>query len=282
MFAIATAKSFATLARDYWALGKPRLSLLVAFSAAMGMLTVSARLDDAFWAVVAGGFLITLSANAVNQMLERPYDALMRRTSVRPLPAGRLTDEQALGFAAATGTTGLTLMLWYAKPAAAFFSAVSFALYVWAYTPLKRLTPWAVAVGAIPGALPPLIGRVAVAKLDAAAWTLFAIQFFWQLPHFWAIARLAEEDYRRAGFRLFPTGGPATHALLGTIPLTGAGFAAQYAGLTDDPWPLTILGIIYAFFAFLFWRNPDRKHALRLLFASFFHLPLALAFTLKI
>ncbi len=268
----------ATTLRDYWALGKPRLSLLVAFSAAMGAATVSEYETGAFWAVVVGGLLVTFSANAVNQLLESPYDALMKRTLSRPLPGGRLSDEEALGFAIATGLTGLTLMLWYAKPAAAFFSMLSFMVYVGAYTPLKRISPIAVGVGAIPGALPPLIGRVAVGELDSAAWTLFSIQFFWQLPHFWAIAKLGEEDYQKAGFRLRPMGGAALHALISCLPLVGAGFLARYVGLTETAVPLTILGIIYTFFALRFWRQSNRKTALALMFASFFYLPLALAF----
>lgn len=271
-------KTLAATIRDYWALGKPRLSLLVAFSAAMGAATAPNYDAGAFWAAVVGGLLVTFSANAVNQMLESPYDALMRRTSSRPLPSGRLSDEEALGYALTTGLSGLMLMLWYAKPAAAFFSMLSFMLYVWAYTPLKRATAWAVGVGAIPGALPPLIGRVAVGELDSAAWTLFLIQFFWQLPHFWAIAKLGEDDYQKAGFRLRPAGGAPLHALLSVLPLLGAGFLARSVGLTETHLPLTVLGIFYAVFALNFWRRGDRKSALGLMFASFFYLPLALAF----
>mgnify|MGYP005849675617 CR=1 FL=1 len=271
-------KTIATTLRDYGTLGKPRLSLLVAFSAAMGALTAPGHGAAAFWAVVFGGLLVTFSANAVNQMLESPYDALMKRTASRPLPGGRLSDEEALGFAAATGLTGLMLMLWYAKPTAAFFSMLSFMLYVWAYTPLKRASPVAVGVGAIPGALPPLIGRVAVGELDSAAWTLFLIQFFWQLPHFWAISKLGEEDYYKAGFRLRPAGGAGLHAFVSAVPLLGAGFLALHVGLTQTPLPLTVLGIIYTIFALQFWRKSDRKSALTLMFASFFYLPLALAF----
>jgi protoheme IX farnesyltransferase len=262
--------------RDYWALGKPRLSLLVAFSAAAGAYTVPEISVGTATAIVFGGLLITFSANATNQMLERGFDALMKRTSSRPLPEGRLSDEQALGYAFLTGLAGLVWMLWHAKPAAAFFSALSFMLYVWVYTPLKRVSPAAVWVGAIPGALPPLIGRAGAGELDAAAWTLFTIQFFWQLPHFWAIAKLGEEDYRKAGFKMRPPGGVGLHAWISALPLVGAGWAARSVGLVDSALPLTVLGIIYAAIALYFYMRPARKRALILMFASFFYLPAAL------
>src|SRR5690349_10599886 len=144
--------------------------------------------------------LVVGAANALNMYAERETDALMRRTAARPLPSGRLSAEVALGFGVLTASVGLNVLGIVAGGLSCALTALAFVSYVFVYTPLKRLTPHALVVGALPGALPPLIGYAAVrGTLGAPAWFLFAVLFVWQMPHFLAIALFLQEDYRRGG-----------------------------------------------------------------------------------
>jgi len=196
-----------SLAREIVALAKPRLSSSVVFSAAAGYLIGFVRFD--LWAFVSllfGGFLVVASSNAFNQIWERERDALMDRTRSRPLPAGRLSLSQAFWAALIMGIAGIGL-LYTVNKLSASFGALSLLLYVFAYTPLKRSGPIAVFVGAIPGAIPYMLGWVAARNdFDIESGTLFAQQFLWQFPHFWAIAWLLHEDYAKAGYNLLPSG----------------------------------------------------------------------------
>ena len=192
--------------RDLLLLTKPRLSGLVLVSAGVGLLLCPSgppSVHGAFY-ILLGTALVVGGANAYNSYLERDLDALMVRTRNRPIPAGRVRPEVAAWFGAVTALLGIVL-LWLIQPLACLLAALAFASYAWVYTPLKRVTPLCTLVGALPGALPPMIGWVAVSgRLDPGAWLLFAWLFLWQPPHFLALAFLYEEDYRSAGMPMLP------------------------------------------------------------------------------
>jgi len=191
---------------DYIALTKPRLTLLAVVSAVVGFL-MAAR--PPAWGLLLqtliGSALVGAGANALNQWLERDADALMRRTQHRPLPAGRLSPRAARTFGWACSALGVAWLALTTTPLAGALGLLTIAIYVGVYTPLKRVTSLCTLAGAVPGALPPLIGWAAASgTLSAGAWALFAILFLWQLPHFLALAWIHREDYARAGFRMLP------------------------------------------------------------------------------
>lgn len=275
-------QSIAQKLSDYRQLGKMRLSLVVVLSAGMTFLIgsdVPPHWSHFLW-LMAGGLLITLGANSVNEVLEIPYDALMKRTVDRPLPARRMAAAEALIFAAITTIVG-TAMLWVSLGMlCALLGLGSMLVYAFVYTPAKRHGHIAVYIGAIPGALPALIGWAgATNSLSAAGWTLFAIQFFWQLPHFWSIAWLAHEDYTRAGFRLMPFGSPgkkaAIYVLILTLVLMPLSLLPQYygiAGLSATYW-LLALSALYTLQVVWLLAKGTRGAALGLMFGSFIYLP---------
>ncbi len=190
---------------DFGLLTKYRLSFSVVFSAMAGYLLGAPQfIWQDFLVLVLGGFFVTGAANAYNQIIEKDRDALMMRTMLRPLPAGRMSVMEAMIIATVCMIVGLGL-LYSLNPMSAGFGALSIGLYVLVYTPLKAKTPWAVFVGAIPGAIPFMLGWVAATNdFDIESGTLFAIQFIWQFPHFWAIGWLAYDDYKKAGYFLLP------------------------------------------------------------------------------
>lgn len=230
--------------------------------------------------LIVGGFLVTSAANCFNEVIEVDLDKLMTRTKDRPMPAGHMTTGQGLVSGIVMGLVG-TWLLGMLNIETGLLSVFSIFLYAFAYTPLKRKSPIAVFVGAIPGALPPLIGYVAAhGKIDTIAVILFLIQFVWQFPHFWAIAWVLDEDYKKAGFRLLPT----THkdktsafvtfvSTLILIPVsllpTFYGFGGYYiAGVS------LIIGLYFAWLAFKMWMNADLASAKKVMFCSFLYLPL--------
>src|ERR1700761_9731217 len=196
--------------KDFSKLIKFRLTFLVVFSASITFLIGSKAKDGHInwkhWGMlVIGGFLVTSAANCFNEIIEKDLDKLMKRTMDRPIPAGRMNTGQALVLGLGMAIAG-TYLLGSLNILTGLLSVFSIILYAFAYTPLKRKSPVAVFVGAIPGALPPLIGYVAAhGKIDEIALILFGIQFVWQFPHFWAIAWVLDDDYKLAGFRLLPT-----------------------------------------------------------------------------
>ncbi|MCS6904162.1 MAG: heme o synthase [Bacteroidia bacterium] len=270
---------------DYVQLGKLRLSLVVVFSAGVSYLIGLQTAIDwwIFSGLLVGGLMITLSANAINEILERKYDALMQRTAMRPLPAGRMEIREAITFAFITGMWGLSILYFLVSLEAAFLGAASLILYSFIYTPLKRITSFSVFIGAIPGALPTLIGWLAAtSELEAGGWVLFTIQFLWQLPHFWSIAWLGFEEYTRAGYRLMPLGGgkdrkSAWQILIYTMFLLPISFLPYYFQMTS--WVavviLLLLAILFSFPCILLIRRLSRRQALWIMFASFLYLPLA-------
>lgn len=232
-----------------------------------------------------GGTLVTAAANAGNEILERQTDKLMRRTMTRPLPDARMGITEAILFCTCTLLIGLFILYTYFNTLSAVLSLVSFVLYVFVYTPLKKITPISVLVGAFPGSLPCLIGWVAGTNnmFTLAAWTLFIIQFFWQFPHFWSIAWLGHEDYERAGMKMLPRTEKAGYftafqcvlysAVL--IPLSALPMLAGIGG-----W-ISFIGMFIAacwflYNSFRFLQNNSDVMARKVMFASFVYLPVVL------
>lgn len=271
---------------DFQMLVKFRLTLLVLFSA---MMSYAIAIGSAFdWgiatALCVGGFLVTGAANALNQVLERDHDLIMTRTANRPVATGRMSVSTAVLLAGLMSLVGLvTLSMLHSL--AGFFGGVSLISYAFVYTPLKRSTPFSVAVGAIPGALPLIIGVVvAQGELGHLAYMLFGLQFLWQFPHFWAVAWLADEDYKRAGYQLLPSRDGQKDASVGLASLVFcillvANAIAGYAYGLYSVWGMIGLNVLNLYFAWRCWnlfRTCTREAARAQMFASFVHLPLSL------
>ena len=196
---------------DYLELTKPRITLMVMITAMVGFVMASPRAVDggALAAALLGTALVAAGASCLNMVIERDIDARMQRTSRRPLPAGRLRPVEALTFGLAVTTVGLVQLGWSSGAAAAAVAAVTWASYLFLYTPLKPHTSLSTVVGAFPGALPPVIGWAAArGTIDGGAFVLFAILFLWQIPHFLAIAWIYRDDYARGGLRMLPVEDP--------------------------------------------------------------------------
>jgi len=186
---------------------KFRLSISVLFSSVAGYFLGAEFIRfDVLALLIIGGYCMVGASNVFNQIIERDLDALMERTKLRPLPAGHMTVNRALALGLILTLIGLTALYWI-NPKTAMFGAISIFLYVSVYTPLKTKTPLSVFVGALPGAIPFMLGWVAAAgSFGIEPGTLFMIQFFWQFPHFWAIGWFLDDDYKKAGFQMLPTG----------------------------------------------------------------------------
>ncbi|MBC6606668.1 protoheme IX farnesyltransferase [Hymenobacter sp. BT188] len=272
-----------TKLKAYFQLLKFRLSITVAFSSAIGYLLGVHELD---WSrallVMLGGLAVTGSANTINQIHERDLDKLMKRTAKRPLPTGVLSIPEAWVFAVVLGLAGLGLLAYYFNPLTAALSLLSLILYGFIYTPLKTISPICVFVGAIPGGMPPLIGWVAATGvLGVEAWVLFGIQFMWQFPHFWAIAWVLDEDYKRAGFKMLPTPGGKdlrtafqimTYTLL-LIPLSLLPLQFGMAGKVSAMIAV-VCGVLFLMQTFYLMRTCSKKAAMNIMFGSFLYLPI--------
>ena len=271
---------------DFLELTKPRLSSLVLLVVALGAWLGSAGAVDASTLVLAvlGTALVAGGANALNMVIERGLDARMARTASRPLPSGRIEPREAAVFGIALTAVGLLLLLG-TTPLAALLAAITSASYVLVYTPLKRRTTLNTHVGAIPGALPALIGWAAArGTLDPDAWTLFAVVYLWQLPHFLAIAWLYREDYARGGFRMLPSADPdgvatGRQALLGAIALLVASLLPALTGLTGLSYfaGALLLGAWFVKRSLAFALSRTAITARQLLRASLVYLPAVLA-----
>ena len=268
----------------YFELLKFRLSFLVAFSSGFGYLLGNSGGIDwfRFLALMTGGFLVSGTSIIFNQIAERDYDKLMKRTQNRPLPTGKLSVNEALQFAMVTGLIGFGLIAWQTNILTLLLSVLSMVLYAFVYTPLKRIGPIAVFVGAIPGALPPLLGWVAATGTIAhEALLIFGIQFIWQFPHFWAIAWVADEDYKKAGFKLLPGGGKkdlntAINIMIYTLFLLPLGLLPTYFGLVGitSGVIVTLCGVLFLAQTFSLMKDYSRKSALKIMFGSFIYLPI--------
>jgi protoheme IX farnesyltransferase len=269
--------------RAYWELLKPRLSFLVAFSCAFGFVLASPTVN---WTTLImlffGGFLLSGGSVVINQIIEKDLDKLMTRTMNRPLPTHRVTSQEAIVYAVACLGAGIGILLLYTNPLTTLLSVVSMILYSFVYTPLKRVGPIAVFVGAIPGALPPLLGwTAATGAISHEALIIFGIQFIWQFPHFWAIAWVADDDYKKAGFKLLPSGGEkdlntAIQIMIYTMFLIPLGLLPATFGITgiNSAIAATVCGVLFFAQTFSLMRSGDRKSALKIMFGSFLYLPI--------
>ncbi len=272
--------------RDFGELVKFKLNITVVFSAVMAYLIASTGATD--WLSVGilalGGFCVAGAANALNQVLERDFDKLMKRTANRPLATGRMSVSEAVLTAGLLSMAGLMLLATF-NPWASFFGVMALLSYAFLYTPMKRISPSAIAIGAFPGALPILIGCVAFqGELTSLALALFAIQFFWQFPHFGAISWLGFEDYQKAGFKFVASVNGERDRSIGlqgfvyALLLVPVGLIPYFSGTTGLASAIvtTLLALCYAWFGWNLYRKNDRKAAMQLMFSSFFYLPLAL------
>ncbi|MCB0706387.1 MAG: heme o synthase [Saprospiraceae bacterium] len=271
---------------DYQQLVKFRLNLTVVFSASMAFAIASTGTFSWLGLAIlaAGGFLITGASNALNQVLEKDYDRIMDRTADRPIASGRMTVSEGVMAAGLMSLMGIMLLAFF-NVWAAFLGTLAMVSYAFVYTPMKRVSSIAVTLGAIPGAMPMLIGAVAYeGQLTALAWTLFGIQFFWQFAHFWAIGYLGFDQYKLAGFNFIPEENGKPHSKLGlyamgnALLLVPAGLVTFYLGVSGifTVVALAVLGAVLAYFGWRLYREPARKLALQLMFASLLYLPLAL------
>ena len=277
--------------KDYAMLAKLRLSFLVVFSAVIGFIfgaTGFYNITSLFW-LALGGVLVTGASNTINQIIERDIDRLMSRTQNRPLPAERMNTIEAILAAGIMGIGGILVLTYFFNPISGVLAAVSLLSYAFIYTPLKRISSVAVFVGAIPGALPPMIGYVcATGKIDFVAIMLFSLQFLWQFPHFWAIAWVQFEDYKKAGIMLLPSASGKTRmsaiqnviycsVLLVTSMLP---YFLGMIGLVANIF-IAAVGTMFLWMAFEHYRKCEDKTARILMFGSFIYLPvmqLALVF----
>ncbi len=271
-------------ALDYLELTKPRIAVLVLATVVAGFLLASRQGVDGWHLLhaVIGTSLVAGGASALNQWWERQRDARMPRTANRPLPSGRLLPTEALTFGITLGVCGtLYLLLALPSPLAAGIAAFTFACYVGVYTPLKPVTTWNTLIGAVPGALPPVIGYTAVTgRLDAAALTLFLIVFVWQIPHFFAIAWMYRHQYARAGLRMLPVVDPngrrtATQMVLFCLALLPIGLLPVYLDAAGWLYGIgsVLLGLTFLVAAWRFCRRRDDTRARRVLRASLLYLP---------
>jgi len=282
---------------DFSKLIKFRLTFLVVFSASITFLMGSKMqvsrgdlpgIDWGNWFIlIVGGFFVTAAANCFNEIIEKDLDKLMTRTKDRPMPAGRMTTGQGLVLGLMMGMLG-TWLLGKLNLETGLLSVFSILLYAFAYTPMKRKSPIAVFIGAIPGALPPLIGYLAALGHSSTfyaidyeiATILFLVQFVWQFPHFWSIAWVLEEDYSKAGFHLLPTRKQdkvsaiiIVISAIVMIPVsllpTIYGFGGYYiAGVS------ILAGLVWLWYTIKLYQNMDLASARKVMFTSFIYLPL--------
>ncbi len=281
---ISTSSLLLLKSRSYVELLKPRLSMLVAFSCAFGYGLASRTSLN--WQVLSmltvGGFLLSGASVCINQIIEKDLDKIMVRTMNRPIPTGRVTVNESIIFAIICLVLSLAILWVYTNPLTVVLSFVSMILYSFVYTPLKRVGPIAVFVGAIPGALPPLLGWIAyTGTITFEAMIIFGIQFIWQFPHFWAIAWVADDDYKRAGFKLLPSGGgkdlnTAIQIMIYTMFLIPLGLLPAKFGMTglDSAIVASVCGVAFFAQTFSLMKTGSQQSAKRIMFGSFLYLPI--------
>jgi protoheme IX farnesyltransferase len=276
-----------TLLADLMMLTKARLTTLVLMTTALGFGFGAGRGMDwfLFFRVMFGTAFVAASASVLNQFFERKVDRLMQRTRERPLPAGRMAPGTALGLGVLLGVAGLIYLMNRVSPLCAGLAAATLAIYVGVYTPMKRKSAWCVTLGAISGAIPPVIGwAAATGSLGRGAWIVFGILFFWQMPHFLSLAWMYRDEYAQAGFRMLRRGDvagikAATESLLCALALTAVTLAPAFLGMTHPiyaPAALACDGWLLAC-AVLFLSHRSRPSARRLFLASILYLPLVMA-----
>ena len=279
--------------KDYLMLMKPSLSIMVVFSSVISYL-LAPKVVEYNWTMIfllfAGGMLVTGSANAINQVVEKDTDAQMKRTSTRPIASGRVSVGEGWAFAIITGIAGVLMLGYYFNWLSAGLAAFSLFLYAFIYTPLKKVNSIAVLMGAVPGALPCLIGWAAGDdQLSTGGWILFAFQFFWQFPHFWAIAWVAHRDYSAVGFKLLPANeGPTKFTALQTIAysllLVPVTVLPYFNGMCsyDTVAGMISIGMIIVANLFMIgrcvvlYRTMEVSAARRVMFGSYMYLPVVM------
>lgn len=279
--AVSSAKSsaFSLAFTDFKEITKARLAISVVFSSIAGYLLAPVTPDVYSVLLLAfGGYCMVGASNAYNQVIEKDLDALMNRTKNRPIPAGRMSVQKAMVIAITMTLLGI-VALYYLNPKTAMFGAISIFLYTSVYTPLKTKTPLAVFVGAFPGAIPFMLGWVAAMnEFGIEPGTLFMIQFFWQFPHFWALGWMLDEDYKKGGFKMLPTGkkdkGTALQIIMYTIWMIVISVVPAF-GITGQLFlsiPAAILvflmGMVMLIFAFRLYEKRDNVSARKLMLAS--------------
>lgn len=267
---------------DFAELGKPRVTLLVLLTTAAGFYLGAASWSfSRFLLTLFGTGLVAYSANALNMLLEKESDGRMDRTRGRPIPSGRVGEGQACLAGVGTGVAGLLLLSFFVSGLAALIAVLSLAIYLLAYTPMKRVSSLSTLVGAVAGALPPVIGWAAATnQLGAGAAYLFLLLFFWQMPHFLAIGWIYREDYARAGFPMLPvedpTGGSTSRqAVLYTLALTVVSLAVYFSKVAGATyfWVALVMGTFFVIEALRFAWQRTAAAARRLLLASIAYLP---------
>lgn len=267
---------------------KLKLSLLVVFTSVMAYLVVagsSASIVSVIMLAV-GGFLTTAAANTLNQVLEKDHDIKMARTANRPLTTGRMKSSEAVMFAGLSCLVGVSILAMF-NPLTSLLGMLSLICYAFVYTPMKRYSTSAVAIGAIPGALPALIGCTAFeGTITIFGIGIFALQFLWQFPHFWAIGYLSYDDYKNAGYKLMPADingdvdrNLGLHSTIYAVMMLPVVWMVYYFGTVSMLSSVLVLitSLIYIGFSINFHKRFDRPSGLKLMFSSFLYLPLILA-----
>jgi heme o synthase len=270
--------------KDYMQLSKFTLSFTVVFSCVICYLLAPNIIGFDLKMILLlfiAGMLVTASANAINQAVEKDTDAMMKRTAKRPVASGRMSQTEAYTFAIISGAAGVIMMYVFFNLYSALLSAFSLFLYSFIYTPLKKVSAISVLVGAFPGALPCLIGWLAATNdFSAGGWILFGIQFLWQFPHFWAIAWVAHGDYTKAGFKLLPSDkGPtkmtAIQSILYAMMMIPIGMLPFYFGMCGNISLWIVLGcnVFIVLQCVRLYNEMDAKAARRVMFSSYIYLP---------
>ncbi len=273
--------------KDYMMLIKFSLSFMVVFSAVISYLLAPKVVEFDWLHVILlfiGGLLVTGSANAVNQVVEKDTDALMMRTSKRPVAAGRMQPAEGWAFAIIAVAAGVFILGYFFNWLSAGLALFSWFVYAYMYTPLKKVSSVSVLLGAVPGALPCLIGWAAGQDdLSVGGWALFAIQFFWQFPHFWAIAWIAHKDYSNAGFKLMPSvEGPtkysAVQSIIYSLVLIPVGTLPYLVGMSGiySFWIVLAANLLMIWQSVRLYREMEKKAARRVMFSSYIYLPVVL------
>ncbi|PKA97544.1 protoheme IX farnesyltransferase [Flavobacteriaceae bacterium MAR_2009_75] len=264
---------------DFKEITKARLAISVVFSSLAGYLLGAYQVDVfSLFLLAFGGYCMVGASNAYNQIIERDLDALMNRTKNRPIPAGRMSVNQALTIAILLTILGI-VTLYMLNPKTAMFGAISIFLYTSLYTPLKTKTPLAVFVGALPGAIPFMLGWVAATnEFGIEPGTLFMIQFFWQFPHFWALGWMLDDDYKKGGFKMLPTGkkdkGTALQIIMYTIwmlvisVVPAFGITGRLVLSVPAAVIIFLMGMVMLVFAFKLYEKRDNVTARKLMLAS--------------